>query len=47
MTEGTVAGREGDVEADEPTDRPDHLADLADGSGCAEVWEHLSETREE
>lgn len=26
------------------TDRPDdHLADLPDGSGCAEIWEHLSE----
>ena len=24
----------------------EHLADLADGCGCAEVWEHLSEQRE-
>lgn len=24
----------------------DHLDDLADGCGCAEVWEHLSEHRE-
>ena len=23
----------------------DHLDDLADGCGCAEVWEHLSERR--
>jgi hypothetical protein len=23
----------------------DHLADVADGCGCAEVWEHLSEQR--
>ncbi|MFB6232650.1 MAG: hypothetical protein ABEH61_00170 [Haloarculaceae archaeon] len=22
-----------------------HLEDLADGCGCAEVWEHLSERR--
>ena len=22
-----------------------HLADLPDGCGCAEVWEHLSESR--
>ena len=29
------------VEAD-----TEHLADLADGCGCAEVWEHLSERRE-
>lgn len=26
--------------------RDDHLADLDDGCGCAEVWEHLSELRE-
>lgn len=24
----------------------DHLSDVADGCGCAEVWEHLSERRE-
>jgi hypothetical protein len=24
-----------------------HLADVPDGCGCAEVWEHLSEQREE
>lgn len=24
----------------------DHLEDLEDGCGCAEVWEHLSERRE-
>jgi hypothetical protein len=24
----------------------DHLANLSDGAGCAEVWEHLSEQRE-
>lgn len=23
-----------------------HLADLEDGCGCAEVWEHLSENRD-
>jgi hypothetical protein len=23
----------------------DHLADVEDGCGCAEVWEHLSEQR--
>jgi hypothetical protein len=31
------------TEEDEPADR---LADLADGCGCAEIWEHLSERRE-
>jgi len=25
----------------------DHLANLSDGAGCAEVWEHLSEQRED
>jgi len=29
--------------ADEADD--DHLADVEDGCGCAEVWEHLSEQR--
>ena len=24
----------------------DHLADVPDGCGCAEVWEHLSGRRE-
>jgi hypothetical protein len=24
-----------------------HLSNLEDGCGCAEVWEHLSESREE
>lgn len=23
-----------------------HLADIPDGSGCTEIWEHLSERRE-
>ncbi|SEO31999.1 hypothetical protein SAMN05216388_101118 [Halorientalis persicus] len=30
-------------EEDVPTD---HLDDLDDGCGCAEVWEHTSERRE-
>ena len=25
----------------------DHLEDLKDGAGCTEIWEHLSENREE
>jgi len=24
-----------------------HLSDVEDGCGCAEVWEHLSDQREE
>ena len=34
---------EGEDEAEEFT----HLDSLSDGAGCAEVWEHLSETRDE
>lgn len=32
-----------DAESDEFA----HLDSLSDGAGCAEVWEHLSETRED
>lgn len=28
-----------------PEAEDDHLSDLADGSGCTEIWEHLSEQR--
>jgi hypothetical protein len=31
-----------DQDADE-----DHLADVPDGCGCTEIWEHLSEQRGE
>jgi len=34
-----------DEEADEAVD--DHLADVEEGAGCTEIWEHLSEQREE
>lgn len=36
-------------EADEerPHERDDHLSDVEDGAGCTEIWEHLSEQREE
>lgn len=33
---------------DDTSARPDaHLSDIADGCGCAEVWEHTSAAREE
>lgn len=36
-----------DASADAAEERGDaHLADVEDGCGCAEVWEHLSERRE-
>lgn len=31
----------------EQQDDDDHLSDVPDGSGCAEIWEHLSERRAE
>jgi hypothetical protein len=41
----TEAVQESPSKADDP-DRA-HLADIEDGCGCAEVWEHMSENREE
>lgn len=39
---------EPDPTPNEPaTGEDDHLEDLKDGAGCTEIWEHLSETREE
>ncbi|MDQ2055757.1 MULTISPECIES: hypothetical protein [Halobellus] len=32
---------------DRDTAEYDHLDDLSDGAGCTEVWEHLSDSREE
>lgn len=29
------------------TDADEHLDDVEDGCGCAEVWEHLSEKRQD
>jgi hypothetical protein len=40
-------------ESNEPAESPDervdtsHLDDVDDGCGCAEVWEHLSERRDD
>ena len=31
----------------EPDDGTGHLDDIEDGAGCTEIWEHLSERREE
>lgn len=35
---------ETDSEEEEPA--TDHLDDVADGCGCTEIWEHLSEQRD-
>jgi hypothetical protein len=37
--------RESSPEDEEPTDT-DHLDSIADGCGCVEVWETLSENRQ-
>lgn len=39
------APEDGAPEDGAPEDR-DHLGDLPDGAGCAEIWSHLSERRE-
>ena len=36
---------EGSQEDEEAVD--DHLADVEEGAGCTEIWEHLSEQRED
>lgn len=36
----------GPEEGDEPFDDTSHLEEVPDGSGCTEIWEHLSERRE-
>ncbi|WP_459808644.1 hypothetical protein [Halopiger thermotolerans] len=36
-----------ETEADGDRERDDeHLRDVADGCGCAEIWEHASEQRQ-
>ena len=32
---------------DEATDARTHLSDVEPGAGCTEIWEHLSETRDD
>ncbi len=39
MTAGSDTTQEEETES--------HLDDLADGCGCAEIWEHLSERRDD
>jgi len=36
-----------DPEAGDDEDDTGHLADLPDGAGCTEIWEHISESRDE
>ena len=45
MTESKCDLRVGSEPAQEDEAVDDHLADLPDGCGCAEVWEHLTDRR--
>ncbi len=49
MTAGTDADPADSTGGDADTDDDEfaHLDSLSDGAGCTEIWEHLSETREE
>ena len=42
--EEAADARDGDDEAE---DEYEHLKSLDDGVGCTEIWEHLSENRDE
>ncbi|SFS12768.1 hypothetical protein SAMN05216559_4123 [Halomicrobium zhouii] len=44
--ETAIDNPEGADEQDSSVDRG-HLDDVEDGCGCTEIWEHLSENREE
>ncbi|WP_202614431.1 hypothetical protein [Halostella litorea] len=44
MTTTTQADEES---PDEEEAVDDHLADVEEGAGCTEIWEHLSEQRED
>ncbi len=48
-TANVQADEEAQVESDEREREVDtsHLDDVEDGCGCAEVWEHLSDERDE
>ena len=49
-TESPEDGHSDDEAADDPTEEPvdtSHLDDLDDGCGCAEVWDHLSDQRDD
>ena len=46
--DGAVERADGDNdEHDDARGESDHLADVEDGAGCTEIWERLSERREE
>jgi len=46
VTGDATAAEETDEEAEQRRDDA-HLRDVEEGAGCTEIWEHLSETRDE
>ena len=47
-TEATdQAATDPDAGDDEDEDDTGHLDDLPDGAGCTEIWEHISDNRDE
>ncbi len=47
IEESTDGPARTDTPEDDTDDDTSHLDDLPDGAGCAEVWEHLSEGRDD
>lgn len=41
----SVSSAPADRRTDGPADAFEHLESVPDGSGCTEIWEHLSERR--
>jgi|GEM_PF-368647 hypothetical protein len=46
QTDAEPVDEQTDAASTESIDGSDHLDDVADGAGCAEIWERLSERRE-
>ena len=42
-----VTRRVSNMTSTSQTEEDDHLKDIEDGCGCAEVWEHMSEQRDD
>jgi hypothetical protein len=49
MTENSevVTTASEETDDDEAADARNHLSDVEPGAGCTEIWEHLSETRDD
>ena len=47
MTEGDVTGKHEEGTNPETDEDGSYLDELPDGSGCTEIWEHLSERRQQ